>query len=161
MKKMIVVTRVINSPVEKVWEAWTNPELVMRWWGPDKFTCPNAKIDFREGGVSLVTMRAPKEFGGLDFYNTWAYTKIVPMVSIEYIQNLSDKVGNKTNPVSWGMPSDFPEDVQAVVKFKELSDNKTEITVTEFGDFGQMFHSATIGLEQCLDKMVAIFDTTK
>ncbi len=158
MKKKIVVTRVFNASVEMVWKAWTNPELVMRWWGPDKFTCPNAKIDFREGGVSLVTMKAPKEFGGQDMYNIWAYIKIIPRVSIEYIQNLSDNIGNKTKPTLLGMPQDFPEDVQTVVMFKELNIGKTEMTVTEFADFGQMTHFATIGLEQCLDKMVAIFD---
>ena len=44
----LVVTRVIDAPVEQVWKAWTDPELVKQWWGPDGFTCPLARIDFRE-----------------------------------------------------------------------------------------------------------------
>jgi len=68
----------------------------MQWWGPDYFISPSAKIDFREGRTSLVCMHAPKEFGGQDMYSTWAYKKIVPMQSIEFIQNLADKeVTNK------------------------------------------------------------------
>lgn len=55
------------------------------------FTSPLAKMDFREGGVSLVCMRAPKEFGGFDMYNTWTYTKIVPHERIEFTLNFSDK----------------------------------------------------------------------
>ena len=67
----------------------------MQWWGPEGFTCPVAKMDFREGGTSLVCMRAPKEFGGQDMYNTWSYRKIVPLERIEYILNFTDKDGEK------------------------------------------------------------------
>ncbi len=69
-KRDLIVTRVFDAPVELVWKAWTDPEYVMRWWGPDHFTSPSAKIDFREGGTSLVCMRAPEEFGGQDMYST-------------------------------------------------------------------------------------------
>ena len=54
-----MVTRIFNAPIELVWKSWTEPELVMRWWGPDKFTSPSAKINFREGKSSIVCMRAP------------------------------------------------------------------------------------------------------
>src|SRR5258708_30842448 len=104
MKKEIVITRIFDAPVELVWKAWTDPTLVMRWWGPDKFTCPSAKIDFREGGISLVSMRAAKEMGGQEFFSIWAYKKIVPLQSIEFIQSLSDKDGNKVPPTTLGMP---------------------------------------------------------
>ena len=99
-----------DAPVERVWKAWIDPQQVMQWWGPDHFTSPSAQIDFREGGISLVCMRAPKEFGGQDMYSTWAYMKIVPLQSIEYIHNLADKNGKKVDPVKLGMPSDFPQD---------------------------------------------------
>ena len=129
----------------------------MRWWGPDKFTSPSAKIDFHEGGTSLVCMRAPKEFGGQDFYNIWTYRKIIPMERIEYIQNLSDEFGNITDPVKLNMPPDFPKDTATIVTFKKIGENKTEMTFMEYADFGQMAEFAKIGLEQCLDKMAAIF----
>ncbi len=63
-KKDLAVTRVFEAPVEFVWKAWTDPVHVMRWWGPEGFTAPSAKMDFREDGTSLVCMRAPKEYGG-------------------------------------------------------------------------------------------------
>jgi hypothetical protein len=104
-------------------------------------------------------MRYPKELGGQDSFSIWTYTKIVPMQLIEFIQNLSDKDGNKMDPTLLGMPSDFPVDIRTVVTFKELGNNKTEITVTEFADFGQILGFAQIGLEQCLDKMAGIFSS--
>lgn len=150
-KKDLAVTRVFNAPVELVWNAWTDPEKVMRWWGPDGFTSPFARIDFREGGMSLVCMRSPD---GRDFYNTWEYRKIVPMELIEFIQNFADKDGGKVDPVAYGLPLDFPRDVRSTVTFKVVSGNKTEMTVTEYGyTVDRYLDLSKAGLEQCLDKM--------
>lgn len=152
----LVVTRVFAAPIELVWKAWTEPEYVMRWWGPDYFTSPSAEIDFREGGTSLVCMRAPKEFGGQDMYSTWVYQQIVPMERIEFIQNLADKDGNQIDPATLGLPPEFPRDMRTVVTFKDLGNGKTEMTVTEYNMPAadtEMGRNAEIGLNQSLDKM--------
>jgi uncharacterized protein YndB with AHSA1/START domain len=159
-KRDLVVTHVFDAPVEQVWKAWSDSDQVMRWWGPTGFTAPLARMDFREGGTSLVCMRAPKEFGGQDLYNTWTYRKIVPMQQIEFIQNFADEQGNKINPVTVGLPSDLPQDVRNVVSFKAVGNNQTEMTVTEYGyTSDQVFDLSKVGLEQCLDKMAASFAT--
>ncbi|MDP4285251.1 MAG: SRPBCC domain-containing protein [Bacteroidota bacterium] len=157
MAKQIEVTRTFNAPIEMVWQVWVDPELVKRWWGPKHFTSPVAKIDFRVGGKSIVSMKAPKEMGGQEFYSVWEYIKIIPLQEIEFIQSLPDKEGNKTDPVKVGMPPDFPIDIKTVVTFKEVAKNKTEMTVTEYADFGTISNFAQIGLEQSLDKMNTIF----
>jgi hypothetical protein len=77
---------------------------------------------------------------------------------IEYIQNLSDELGNIVDPIKPNMPADFPKDTETMVTFKKLGEDKTEMAIKECADFGQMFEFAKIGLEQCLDKMAAIFD---
>ena len=153
----LVVTRIFSAPVDLVWKAWTEPEYVMRWWGPDHFTSPSAKMDFREGGTSLVCMRAPKDFGGQDMYSTWVYQKIVPMERIEFIQNLADKDGNQIDPAQIGMPPEFPRDMRTVVTFKDLGNGKTEMTVTEYNvptADTELGKNAELGLNQSLDKMV-------
>ena len=157
-KRDLVVTHVFNAPVEEVWNAWVDPQLVMQWWGPDGFTSPSAKMDFREGGTSLVCMRAPKELGGQDMYSTWRYLEIVPLRRIEYVHNLSDQGGIKADPVELGMPSDFPQDQRHRVTFQAMGDARTEITVTEYGwPVGQMMELSKQGLEHCLNKMVTLF----
>ena len=151
----LVVSRIIDAPVEQVWQAWTDPELVKQWWGPDYFTCPFARIDFRAGGTSLVCMSSP-QFG--DQYSTWHYKEIVPLQRIDYVHNLADKDGNKIDPTSVGMPPDFPQDQLNSVTFKALGAGKTELTATEYGwTEGRMMELSQMGLEQCLDKMAAIF----
>lgn len=151
--KDLVVTRTFDAPVAEVWKYWAESEYVKKWWAPTGFTTPLARMDFREGGTSLVCMRAP---GGQDFYSTWTYRKITPMKLIEYIHNLADKDGKKADPVKVGLPADFPQDVRNVITFKTVGDNKTEMTVTEYGYMSdQWFNLSKTGLEQCLDKMAA------
>ena len=157
MAKKIEVVRTFDASAEMVWRLWTDPELVKRWWGPKHYTCPVAKIDFRIGGKSIVSMLAPKEMGGQEYYSVWEYIRITPLTTIEFIQSLSDKDGSKIVPADVGMPSDFPRDIKTLVILKELEKNKTEMTVTEFADFGMISQFAQIGLEQSLEKMAAIF----
>jgi uncharacterized protein YndB with AHSA1/START domain len=154
MKQDLVFTRVFDAPVDRVWKAWSDGEQVMRWWGPNYFTSPSAKMDFREGGVSLVCMRAPEDFGGQDWYNTWTYLKIVPMQQIEYLIHFSDENGTRVDPATLGMAADTPEEARHLITFKDLGDNRTELTVTEYDwTVGQMMEMSRMGMEQCLDKM--------
>ena len=45
----IVITRLLNAPRELVWEAWTNPEHVKLWWGPDGFTNTIYEMNVKPG----------------------------------------------------------------------------------------------------------------
>ena len=157
MVKQIEAIRIFNAPLAMVWQLWTDPELVMRWWGPKHFTAPMARIDFRVGGKSLVCMKAPKEMGGQEFYSVWEYIEITHHKTIVFIQSLADHNGNKTNPTLLGMPADFPKDIKTIVTFKVITATTTEMTVTEYADFGSISNFAKIGLEQSMDKMVGIF----
>ena len=152
----LTVTRTFDAPLALVWQAWSDPAHVMHWWGPTYFTSPLCKMDFREGGTTLVCMRSPD---GHDMYNTWTYTRIVPMQRIEFIHNFSDKEGNKLNPADMGMPPGIPMNVRHLITFNALNDHKTEMTVTEYGyTLEQVVDLSRQGLEQCLDKMAASFN---
>jgi uncharacterized protein YndB with AHSA1/START domain len=156
MTKNVVVTRVFDAPVEDVWKAWSEPELVKQWWGPMGFTAPVAAMDFREGGRSLVCMRAPVEYGGQDMYNTWTYQRIVPLQGIEFIQHFADQDGNRIDPASLGLPPGIPEEVRHVITFTGTDGNTTEMTVTEFGyPNDEIVAISKAGMEQCVDKMAA------
>ncbi|WP_409276043.1 SRPBCC family protein [Neobacillus sp. SCS-31] len=152
----LIISRVLDASLEEAWKAWSDSEYVMQWWGPDCFTSPFAKIDFREGGKSLVCMSSP-QFG--DHYNTWEYTKIEPLKEIEYINNLTDHHGNKIDPLLAGFPADFPQDQLHTVTFKLIGDNKTEMTVTEHRwPAGKMMELSKKGMGECLDKLASIYN---
>ena len=54
----ILITRVFDAPREQVFAAWTDPEQIAQWWGPDGFDAPldHVRVDLRVGGVYEVLM---------------------------------------------------------------------------------------------------------
>ncbi len=153
----VVVTRVLGTPVEEAWKAWSDPEYVTRWWGPTGFTSPSAEMDFRVGGASLVCMRAPAEYGGQDMYHTWTYTTIEPHERVGFVSNFADKDGTHLDPAALGMPPGIPHDVPHEITF-EATDFGTEMIVTEHGYTTEEARDLSkAGMEQCFDKMAAIF----
>ncbi len=70
----LVLTRIIDAPREKVFKAWTDPELLKQWFTPLPFTTPVAELDVRPGGANLIVMRDPE---GNDFPNRGVYLEVV------------------------------------------------------------------------------------
>src|SRR5690242_18948584 len=54
------LTRIIDAPREKVYRAWTIPELLKQWFAPQPWPTPHAELDVRPGGANLVVMRGPQ-----------------------------------------------------------------------------------------------------
>jgi uncharacterized protein YndB with AHSA1/START domain len=58
-EREIVITRVFDAPREVVWDAWTDPKQVVKWWGPRGFTTTIREMDVRPGGAWIHTMHGP------------------------------------------------------------------------------------------------------
>ena len=152
-KEDLVVTRILDAPLELVWKAWTEPEHVQRWWGPKYYTSPSCKIDLRVGGKFIFAMQAPAEQGGQVSYTSGVYQRIVPMERLEFTQGLSDADGNPIDPAQIGMPADFPKQLHTTVTFRARGD-MTELTITQTGwTPSQMFVYALAGTQQQTDKL--------
>src|ERR1051326_3829034 len=59
LMRELVITRVFDAPREIVFEAWTDPAQLARWWGPHHFTNENVEIEPHAGGTFNIDMRAP------------------------------------------------------------------------------------------------------
>ncbi|WP_437317581.1 SRPBCC family protein [Sorangium sp. So ce385] len=70
----LVLTRIIDAPREKVFKAWTDPELLKMWFAPQPFTTPFAELDVRPGGASLIVMRDPQ---GNEYPNRGVFLEVV------------------------------------------------------------------------------------
>jgi uncharacterized protein YndB with AHSA1/START domain len=56
---ILVVRRRINATPEKLFAAWTQPTLLVQWWGPQGVACPAAEIDLRVGGSYRIANQFP------------------------------------------------------------------------------------------------------
>jgi uncharacterized protein YndB with AHSA1/START domain len=77
----IVITRVFDAPRELIWNAWTDPKQIVRWWGPRGFTTTIHEMDVRPGGVWRHTMHGPD---GTDYPNQNVFIEVVKPERIVY-----------------------------------------------------------------------------
>jgi uncharacterized protein YndB with AHSA1/START domain len=77
----IVIARLIDAPIARVWRAWTDPAEVVRWWGPHGFTTDADHREFKPGGVWRHTMIGPD---GTRYPNTARFEEIVEHERIVY-----------------------------------------------------------------------------
>lgn len=71
----LVLERTVEVPRARVWAAWTQPELVKRWFTPAPWKTVDCEIDLRPGGIFRTTMRSPE---GQDFPNAGCFLEVVP-----------------------------------------------------------------------------------
>ena len=71
----LVLTRLLDAPREKLFAAWTRPELMKQWFVPAPWTIAHVETDVRPGGSSLIVMRSPE---GQEFPNRGIYLEVVP-----------------------------------------------------------------------------------
>jgi uncharacterized protein YndB with AHSA1/START domain len=79
----LVFSRMLNAPVELVWEVWTKPEHIANWWGPNGFTNTIRKMEVKPGGGWDLVMRGPD---GTDFEIKSVFREIVKYKKIVYEQ---------------------------------------------------------------------------
>ena len=70
----LVLTRLIDAPREKLFRAWTEPELMKQWFCPRPWTTPVIETDVRPGGSSYILMRGPD---GTEMPNRGVYLEVV------------------------------------------------------------------------------------
>lgn len=70
----LVLTRIIDAPRARVFNAWTDPALLKQWFAPRPWTTPVVELDVRVGGSSLIVMRGPD---GNEFPNRGVYLEVV------------------------------------------------------------------------------------
>ena len=150
----MVVTRVFNAPRELVWKAWTEPQYVMQWWGPEGFSAPVCQMDFRVGGKSLFCMKTPD---GQEFWNAVDYIEIVPHEKIVSSMYFSDSKGNKIDPAQLGIEHEAIDGAYDITLFEDLGNSQTRLTfignepMESAKESGQME-----GWNQILEKVAAV-----
>ncbi len=157
-KDEVVITRIFDAPVELVWKAWTDPNPLMRWWGPKDFTSPSCETDFRVGGKYLFCMRSDigPEIWQKGLYSTGVYKEIISMKKIVCTDCFSDEQGNVVPASYYGMDGEFPLEMMVTITFEVVQGNKTRMTLVHEGlPAGEHTKGATQGWNESFDKLAA------
>ncbi len=86
----IIISRVLNAPRELVFEAWTDPEHLAHWYGPNGFRTITHEMDVRVGGTWRFIMRGPD---GTDYPNRIVFSEVVKPERLVYTHDSGPEKG--------------------------------------------------------------------
>jgi uncharacterized protein YndB with AHSA1/START domain len=90
----IVISRVFDAPRELVWNAWTDPKQIVRWWGPRGFTTTIYEMDVRPDGTWRYTMHGPD---GTNYPGECVFLEVVKYERIVFSHGGGKEGGPRTN----------------------------------------------------------------
>ncbi|WP_018626538.1 SRPBCC family protein [Niabella aurantiaca] len=128
--KTIHIQREFDANLELVWQAWTNAELLDKWWGPKPWKAETKTMDFREGGLWLYAMVSPE---GEKHWSKSDFISIIKEKSFASKGGFSDENGtiNPAFPQNlWEnnfIPVDHKVRVDMLLTYDALSDLEKEI----------------------------------
>jgi len=89
-KRDLIISRVLDAPLERVWRAWTNPQELQQWWGPRGVTIPVCTWEAQPGGQIEIVMLAGEELGdlkGSEWPMTGQFKEVVSHKKLVYTSN--------------------------------------------------------------------------
>jgi uncharacterized protein YndB with AHSA1/START domain len=120
--KPFVISRTFDAPRERVWQAWTERERLMQWFGPKGCTMPSAKMDFRPGGMFHFSLRSPDD---REMWGRWIFREITAPERIVLVQSFSDEHGGiGRHPMS---PT-WPREMLSTTRI-EATGGRTRLTI--------------------------------
>lgn len=128
----LVYTRLLNAPIELVWEVWTNPDHIKNWWGPDGFTISTRSMQVSPGNQWDFVMHGH----GHDYENRVEYVEVNKPCLLVY------KHEDDTGEISFTVRVSFEElddktflTMRTIFKSRELLERlKREVGAVEGGN---------------------------
>lgn len=152
-ERSILVSREFNAPLADVWRAFTESELLDKWWAPAPWRAETKTMDFRAGGHWLYAMVSPedqKHWGRMD------YIAIDHHKAIDIEDYFCDENGNTDEqlPASKGQNVFTPTTTGTRVEFKMIYPTEADLQkIVEMG-FEQ-------GITACFEQLEQLLATTK
>lgn len=139
--RTLETVRVVNATTKQVFEAWTNPAHLNKWWGPKGFTSTTHTHELKPGGQWLFVMHGPD---GQAYPNECVYVKVEAPSSViwnhisgHFFQVVAtfEEVSIGKTRVSFKMIFETPEECARVTKFaKEKNEENMDKLEVVLGD---------------------------
>lgn len=114
---VITVETIVQSNLQRAWEAWTTPSDIVQWnFASPDWCCPSAKVDLRVGGMYSARMEAKDGSFGFDFEAT--ITRLEAPALLEY------SMDSRAVQVSF---TQTPQGVQVRESFDAEDENSAEM----------------------------------
>lgn len=150
--KEIVIERVFDAPRERVFEVFTTPEHLQKWWGPKMVSAPVAEFEARPGGQIFLGQRGPD---GATHYNAGVVREIERPSRVVFAIHFADADRMRVAPpAGTGLPGTWGEEIVSSVTFSaEGRRTRVTIRVQRSGVTAEFSDKARAGWGEALDKL--------
>ncbi len=149
--KTILVKKVFAAPVNLVWSAWTEAELLDQWWAPRPWKAETQKMDFKVGGYWLYAMVGPegeRHYGRVDYKSITALQSFLASDGFCNEEGVIDKSMPQNNWENTFTAVDKNTLVTILLSFQSLDDLEKIMAM----GFKEGFEAALSNLDELLAK---------
>ncbi|SHM14376.1 SRPBCC domain-containing protein [Mucilaginibacter sp. OK098] len=125
--KELLITHLFDAPIGEVFEAWTDPEKLKRWYAPDGCTITYKSIEVKQGGQFHYHIHHPLH-GGAWVIGT--YLEILQPEKLVFTIRFTNENGDLTDGLAAGMSAQWPGEILTTVTFESIG-NQTKATIHE------------------------------
>jgi len=158
--KELVIERVFDAPRERVFDVFTQPEHLQKWWGPKMVGIPVAEFEARPGGRLFIAERAPD---GMMNYIAGVVREIERPSRVVFAIHFADADRRRVAPpAGTGLPATWDDDIVTLVTFS-AEGRRTRMTIHTLSGFtAEWGEKARFGWAEALDKLgyAAVDDMT-
>ena len=148
----VTLERILDAPIDLVWQMWTEAEHFAAWYGPAGATVPVIEMDVTIGGTRHFCLEMQTPDGQSRMWFVGEYRVIDPPTRLVYTESMSDPDGNRISPEAMGMPGGHPEVTEVTVELTDV-DGRTRMVMTHAGVPADS--PGAMGWNMALDKLEA------
>lgn len=143
----LYLERTFDAKRELVWKAYTNAEMLKKWWGPEGWTLPVCEVDFRVGGEWFYCMQSPPEMD-MTSCGVAVYTEISEPERLGYEDKFADEDGNANEELPVSKTLVILEEVDGKTILKSTSTYETQALRDQIVEMG-----VTYGIDQTFNRL--------
>jgi uncharacterized protein YndB with AHSA1/START domain len=151
MVEEFVIERVFDAPRERVFDVFTQPEHLRKWWGPKGMSVPIAEFEARPGGKIFLAQRGPD---GAMHYNAGTVREIERPSRVVFTIYFADADRRRVAPPAGvGLPDTWDDEIVTLVTFS-AEGRRTRMTIRTLSGFtAEWGEMARVGWAEALDKL--------
>jgi len=150
--KELVIERVFDAPRERVFDVFTQPEHLQKWWGPKMVGIPVAEFDARPGGKIFIAERRPD---GAMNYIAGVVREIERPSRVVFAIHFADADRKRVAPPAGsGLGAAWDGEIVSIVMFS-AEGRRTRVTIRtpRSGVTAEWSEKARYGWGEALDKL--------
>jgi len=142
----MTVTAEFDAGAERVWEMWSDPRQLERWWGPPSHPATFVDHEFEPGGRAAYFMTAPD---GQKYHGWWRFEEVEPPARLRFEDGFADDEGK---------PNDELPTTVATVTIAESDGSTTMSIQSKFATREGMEQTIEMGMEQGITEAIGQID---